>query len=111
LFNFVPYLGPLAGLTVLTLAAVHTFDTFGQIVAVPAVFGGLIFLEGQILSPFIVGRRLECNPVVVFGSFAVWGWLWGVAGLVVAVPILVVLKTFFHHVPSFAPLAEFLSRD
>ena len=111
LFNFVPYLGPIAGLAVLTLAALHSFDAIGQIVAVPLVFSGLILLEGQILSPLIVGRRLECNPVVVFGSFAVWGWLWGVAGLIVAVPILVVLKTFFHHIPSFAPLEEFLSRD
>jgi len=111
LFNFVPYLGPLSGLAVLTLAAFHSFGTAGQIVAVPAVFCGLILLEGQILSPHIVGRRLECNPVVVFGSFAIWGWLWGVAGLIVAVPLLVVLKTFFHHIPSFAPLEEFLSRD
>ena len=111
LFNFVPYLGPMVGLTVLSLAALQTFDTVGQILAVPAVFCGLILLEGQILSPLIVGRRLECNPVVVFGSFAVWGWLWGVAGLIVAVPILVVLKTVCHHVPSFAPLEEFLSRD
>ena len=111
LFNFVPYLGPVAALTVLTLAAYHTFGTVGQIIAVPAVFSGLILLEGQILSPHIVGRRLQCNPVVVFGSFAIWGWLWGVAGLIVAVPILVVLKTFFQHIPSFAPLAEFLSRD
>ena len=109
LFNFVPYLGPAVGLAVLSLAALHTFDTVGQILAVPAVFCGLILLEGQILSPLIVGRRLECNPVVVFGSFAVWGWLWGVAGLIVAVPILVVLKTFLHHIPSFAPLEEFLS--
>jgi predicted PurR-regulated permease PerM len=111
LFNFVPYLGPLTGLAVLTLAAFHMFDTAGQIIAVPAVFGGLILLEGQILSPHIVGRRLQCNPVVVFGSFAVWGWLWGVAGLIVAVPILVVLKTFAQHIPSFAPLAEFLSHE
>jgi predicted PurR-regulated permease PerM len=111
LFNFIPYLGPLTGLVVLTLAAMHSFATIGQIIVVPAVFFGLVLLEGQILSPHIVGRRLQCNPVVVFGSFAVWGWLWGVAGLIVAVPILVVLKTFFQHIPSFASLAEFLSRD
>jgi predicted PurR-regulated permease PerM len=111
LFNFVPYLGPMTALAVLTLAALHSFDAVGQIIAVPLVFGGLILLEGQILSPLIVGRRLECNPVVVFGSFAIWGWLWGVAGLIVAVPMLVVLKTVCHHVPSFASLEEFLSRD
>jgi len=111
LFNFVPYLGPVTGLTVLTLAAYHTFHTAGQMIAVPAVFCGFILREVQILSPHIVGRRLQCNPVVVFGSFAVWGWLWGVAGLIVAVPILVVLKTFSQHIPSFAPLAEFLSQE
>ena len=111
LFNFVPYLGPMCGLVVLTLAALRTFDAPGQIIAVPAAFFALVLLEGQVLNPFIVGRRLQCNPVVVFGSLALWGWVWGVAGLIVAVPILVVLKTFAHHIPSFAPLAEFLSRD
>jgi len=110
-FNFVPYLGPGCGLIVLTLAAFHTFDSVGRILAVPAVFFTLIVLEGQVLSPLIVGRRLQCNPVVVFVSLAVWGWMWGVAGLIVAVPLLVVLKTFSHHIPSFTPLAEFLSPD
>jgi predicted PurR-regulated permease PerM len=111
LFNFVPYLGPMSGLIVLTLAALHTFGEAGQIIAVPAAFFALVLLEGQVLNPLIVGRRLQCNPVAVFGSFVVWGWLWGVAGLVVAVPLLVVLKTFSHHVPSFTPLAHFLSSD
>jgi predicted PurR-regulated permease PerM len=111
LFNFVPYLGPMSGLVVLTLAALHTFDAAGRVIAVPVAFFVLVLLEGQVLQPFIVGRRLQCNPVMVFGSFAVWGWLWGVAGLVVAVPLLVVLKTFAHHVPSFTPLAEFLNSD
>jgi predicted PurR-regulated permease PerM len=111
LFNFVPYLGPMSGLVVLTLAALHTFDAAGQIIAVPAAFFALVLVEGQILNPLIVGKRLQCNPVVVFGSFVVWGWLWGVAGLVVAVPLLVVLKTFSHHLPSLTPLAQFLSSD
>ena len=111
LFNFVPYLGPLSGLVVLTLAALHTFESPGEIVFVPAAFFALVLLEGQVLSPLIVGKRLQFNPVVVFGSFAVWGWLWGVAGLIVAVPLLVVLKTFADHVPSFTPLAEFLGRE
>ena len=111
LFNFVPYLGPMSGLVVLTLAALHSFDSPGEIAAVPAAFFALVLLEGQVLNPLIVGRRLQCNPVMVFGSLALWGWLWGVAGLIVAVPLLVVLKTFAHHVPSFTPLAEFLSGD
>ena len=95
----------------LTLAALHTFTAAGEIIAVPAAFFVLVLLEGQVLNPLIVGRRLQCNPVMVFTSLALWGWLWGVAGLIVAVPLLVVLKAFAQHLPSFTPLAEFLSRE
>jgi predicted PurR-regulated permease PerM len=111
LFNFVPYLGPASALLVLTFAAFHSLDTPGAVAAVPAIFFGLILLEGQVLNPLIVGNRLSCSPVVVFLSLAFWFWMWGVAGLVVAVPILVVLKTFANHVPALAPLGEFLSNE
>jgi predicted PurR-regulated permease PerM len=111
LFNFVPYVGPATCLAVLTLTAWTTFHTAAHVIAVPAAFFALTILEGQILNPLIVGNRLSCNPVVIFASMTVWAWMWGIPGLIAAVPILVVLKTFAYHVEALAPVAEFLSSE
>jgi predicted PurR-regulated permease PerM len=111
LLNFIPYLGPTISLLILTVAAILAFDDLARAWSVPAVFLGLVFIEGQVIQPFVVGRRLSLNPVMVFLAFLALGWLWGVAGMFIAVPILVTFKVFCDHVERFAPIGEFLGRD
>jgi predicted PurR-regulated permease PerM len=106
--NFMPYVGAAISLVVLTIVAFLTFDGLGQILAVPATFFILTVLEGQILMPILTGRQLTLNPVAVFLSMLFWGWLWGVVGALIAVPILMVVKVLFDHVDSLAPIGEFL---
>ena len=111
LFNYVPYLGPFASLIVLTLVAMITFDNVGQTMAIPAVFFGITFVEGQILTPFITGHRLTLNPVVIFLSMLLWGWLWGVIGMLMAVPIAMIFRIVCEHVEALKPIAEFLGSE
>ena len=111
LLNYIPYLGPTTSLVVLSMAAVVTYDDVARIWPVPAVFLGLILMEGQLIQPVVVGRSLRLNPVMVFLAFLVLGWLWGIAGMFIAVPILVTLKVICDHVERFAPLGEYLGRD
>jgi predicted PurR-regulated permease PerM len=111
LFNYVPYLGPLATLIILTLVAVISFDGIGQTIAVPAVFFALTFFEGQILMPFITGRRLTLNPVVIFLSMLFWGWLWGIIGTLMAVPIAMIFRIICEHVEALRPIGEFLGSE
>lgn len=111
LFNYVPYLGPLATLIILTLVAVISFDGIGQTIAVPGVFFALTFFEGQILMPFITGRRLTLNPVVIFLSMLLWGWLWGVIGTLMAVPIAMIFRIICEHVEALRPIGEFLGSE
>ena len=111
LLNFIPYLGPTTSLLILAVAAILSFDDLARAWAVPAVFLVLVFIEGQLVQPYVVGRRLSLNPVMVFLAFLVLGWLWGIAGMFIAVPILVALKVFCDHVARFAPVGEFLGRD
>ncbi|HEY5930929.1 MAG TPA: AI-2E family transporter [Burkholderiales bacterium] len=111
LLNFIPYLGPTTSLLILAVAAILSFDDLARAWAVPAVFLVLVFIEGQLVQPYVVGRRLSLNPVMVFLAFLVLGWLWGIAGMFIAVPILVTLKVFCDHVERFAPVGEFLGRD
>ena len=110
-FNYVPYVGAGTSLTVLTAVAFLTFDQIGEVLRVPAVFFALTVLEGQILAPIFTGKRLTLNPVVIFLSMLFWGWLWGIIGALMAVPILMIFKICCDHIESLAPIGEFLSRN
>jgi predicted PurR-regulated permease PerM len=111
ILNFIPYVGPTVSIITLSLAALLTFDTLSQALLVPLTFVGLTLFEGQFLQPIIVGRRLALNPVVIFISFLLWGWLWGIVGMFIAVPLLVALKICCDHLAPLAPIGEFLGRE
>ena len=107
-FNYIPYLGPLTVLAVLAGVGFLTFNDLPHALLPPGVFAGLTFVEGYLVTPMALGRRLTLNPVVIFLALSFWGWLWGIAGAVMAVPIMVVFKIFCDHSESLAPIGEFL---
>lgn len=106
--NFIPYLGAITSAIVLTLVALFTFAEIGQVVVVPMVFLTLTGVEGFLVTPTIVGRRLALNPVAIFMWLIFWGWLWGVAGVLLAVPLLAVLKIVCDQIKPLAAVGEFL---
>ena len=108
-FNFIPYLGAISGAVILTLVALLTFDDFGRALWVPGVFLSLTTLEGFLITPTIVGQRLTLNPVAIFIWLTFWGWLWGVPGMLLAVPLLATLKIVCDHIQPFNPVGEFLA--
>ena len=88
LMNFIMYLGPAIVALALAIAGTITFD--GVYSFVPAaVFVGLNVLEGQFITPSLVGHRMRVNPLLVFLSLCLWLWLWGPIGGIVAIPLLV----------------------
>jgi predicted PurR-regulated permease PerM len=66
-------------------------------------------IEGQVITPLIVGRRLEVNAVAIFIAVAFWSWLWGIVGALIAVPLLVVVKVFCDHFDSLHHVGNFLA--
>lgn len=110
LLNFAPYVGPFVSLVVITIVAMLTFDTLVQTLLPPATFLLLTSLEGQLITPSIVGRRLALNPLVVFVSIVFWMWLWGIAGALMAVPILAALKIAGDRIENLHPVARVLGR-
>ncbi len=89
---FIPYLGPLLIAVLLLLAGSVTFGTGLAMLGPPAAFLALHGVEANFLSPMIMGHRLRLSPVFVFLSVMIWGWLWGVAGAFIAVPLLLGLR-------------------
>jgi len=110
LLNFIPYLGPLVTLAVLAAAAILSFDTLGQALMRPAAFFALTTLEGQLVTPLILGRRLTLNPIVIFVSLIFWGWMWGIIGALVAVPLTMIVRILCDAIPPLKPVGELLSR-
>jgi predicted PurR-regulated permease PerM len=108
ILNFAPYVGPLIASVLLLLMGV-TEETGAMAFAPPAVFLFLHLIEGQIITPITIGHHLAIDPVVLFVGLILFGWMWGIAGLLMAVPILVCLKIIARRVPGGETIATLLS--
>jgi len=110
LLNFILYLGPTVGITIVALVASITFDSFYQILLPPLAYFIINGLEGNFITPMILGRRLLLNPVVIFLALLFWGWIWGIPGALIAVPIVVIFKIICDNVESLSAIGEFLGK-
>jgi len=106
--EFIPYLGALAGVVILGLAGVTTFDNIGHALLIPGSFLAVNLIQANLVTPVLLGHRLTLNPVAIFVGLTFFFWIWGVAGAFLAVPMLATLKIFCDHVGSLAALGEFL---
>jgi len=107
--NFIPYAGSAVTLVVVTLVALLTRDGLGPAAGVAASYLALATIEGQLVQPVAVGQRLSLSPLIIFLALWFWGWMWGVAGLLLATPFLIALKTVSSEVPALSRIADILS--
>lgn len=96
--NFVPYAGSATTLLLLTVVALVSFDGIGKALTVAGTYLVLTTFEGQVLQPVLVGRRLDVSPPVVLLGLWFGGWLWGVPGIALAMPLLVSVKAAVQEV-------------
>jgi len=108
LLNFIPYFGPITGVTILSVAGLVTFDSVGQALLPPLVYLTLHALEANFVTPMILGRRLTLNPVMIFISLIFWTWIWGIPGALLSIPMLMMIKIFCDHFKPLTPIGEFL---
>lgn len=106
--NYVSYLGAALCLIILTPVAILSIEPLGQALLVPAVFLVLNIIEGELLTAIVVGKYFTLNPIIVFLSILFWGWLWGVVGALIAVPILVSFRIFCVYIPALHPLCDLI---
>lgn len=111
LLNFIPYFGVVVGASAATIVALVSLDGFFTPVLVGATYVGLSAIEGQLITPMLVSRRLAMNTVVVFLAVALWAWLWSVVGMIVAVPLLVVMRVLCDHIPGLERVGNFLGGE
>jgi predicted PurR-regulated permease PerM len=92
LLNFAPYLGSIMALVILSLAGVTQYGMEAVALVPAAVYFGINMLEAQFITPAVLGRHMQLNPLILILWLLIWGWLWGAVGVLVAVPLLVCIK-------------------
>jgi predicted PurR-regulated permease PerM len=107
---FLPYIGPLIGISIVTIVAFLTFPSIGRIVLAPAIYIALETLQGQFVTPMVLGLRFTLNPVAIFIWLIFWGWMWGIVGAILAFPMLTIFKILCDHIQPLAPIGEFLGK-
>jgi predicted PurR-regulated permease PerM len=111
LVNFVPYVGPFVGILTVGAVSLASFDDPTAAMLPPLFYLGLASVEGNVITPLILGRTCELDPLVIFVWLLFWGWLWGIAGAVVAVPMLMLIKLTCERSLVLQPVAALISRN
>ncbi len=110
-FNSIPYLGPILVTGGLGIVAFMQFDDITRTAYVCLVTLAITSLEGFLLTPALVGRAAQMNPVAIFVGLLFWSWIWGVWGTVLAVPMLMMLKAVCDHIEDLQPIGELLGES
>ena len=106
--NCIPYFGPTLIMAASAVAALIQFRSLPTMALVAGVSLAVTALEGFLLAPMVLGQAARVNTVAVFVAIMFWGWMWGPLGLVIAVPILMIVKTVADRVESLASVSELL---
>ncbi len=106
--NFIPFLGALLGVVVIFLVSVFSFDSLAYATIPPLVYFALNAMEGNFITPALIGRSVSLNSVAVFVALVLWGWLWGIGGALIGVPLLIIFKLVCDQFEKTAPIGALL---
>lgn len=107
--NCIPYFGPTVIMMTSAAAAMLQFNSPSMVALVAGASIVITSLEGFLIAPIALGRAASANSVAVFVAVMFWGWMWGPIGLILAVPLLMIVKTISDHVESLSSISELLS--
>jgi predicted PurR-regulated permease PerM len=107
-FNSIPYYGPLIVSGALAAIAFLQFGTIPMTLSVAGVSLLITSLEGWVLTPTLMGKVAEMNRVAVFVGLLFWSWVWGIWGMLLAVPLMMAMKVVCDHVEDLQPIGRFL---
>jgi predicted PurR-regulated permease PerM len=106
--NSIPYFGPVIVSAALAVVAFLQFGTVGRTLAVTGVAFAITSLEGFLITPALMGKAARMNPAAIFVGLLFWGWIWGMWGVILAVPMMMLIKSICDHVEDFAAVGELL---
>lgn len=107
--NFIPFIGAIMGVALSAVVALLWFDTIFEVLVVAGAYLLLTAIEGQLVTPAMLARRLKMNTALVVLCIAFWAWMWSFMGMVIAVPMLVAVRVMAEQIPSWRKFANLLS--
>ncbi len=107
-FNFVPIVGAMFGTLIVLIVALVNFESAYFAFLVAGSYATLTAIEGQFITPSILGRSMEVSPVLVFLSISIWGWMWGLMGVFLSVAMLIAIRMVCEQYEGLTPLATVL---
>lgn len=110
LLNYLPFAGLAIGTALMAFTGLATFESLPHAMLAPAIYLGANFIEQNLITPLILGRSIDLNPVVILLAALLGGWLWGVMGMFLAVPLLIIARVICESVEPLNPVAVYLSR-
>jgi predicted PurR-regulated permease PerM len=110
LVNYVPYLGAMFCVACITVVSLVTFQSLTHALLAPAIYV-TVNVSDNFISPLFLGKRLVLNPLIVFLAVLFWGWIWGIVGVLIAVPLTMAFKIFCDHFKMLAPVGELLAGE
>ena len=108
--NYIPYLGPIAAALLLAFGGLMTFADPWAALLPPAIFISLHLIEANVITPLVVGKKLTINPLAILIALSFWAWVWGTTGALLAVPLLIIVKTVLS-AAGIPDIAGFLFED
>jgi AI-2 transport protein TqsA len=111
LFNYIPYIGSLVAVLIPVVLSFLQFDTLWQPLVISVLLIGVQQFTGNIIEPRLTGKRLDVSPVLVLASLAFWGAVWGITGMILAVPLTVIAKIILENIQETRPIATLMSNQ
>jgi predicted PurR-regulated permease PerM len=111
LLNYIPILGALTGMLIFFFVGMFTFTSVLWALAPSGVYLLIHIMEGETITPMLLARRFTLNPLLVIAALMFWDWLWGVAGALLAVPLLAVVKILCDNIEVLTPLGHMLGAE
>ena len=108
LLNYIPILGPFAGVVVFFIVGLFVYSTIWWAFLPAGIYLLIHVIEGETVTPMLLASRFTLNPVLVIVSLFVWDWMWGVVGALLAVPLLAICKIVCDHIPHLTPLGHMI---
>jgi predicted PurR-regulated permease PerM len=108
LLNYVPVLGPAAGVVLFLITGLVMTDTLWGALLPPGLYLLIHIAEGETITPMLLARRFTINPVLVILSLIFWYWMWGVAGAILSTPMLAITKIVCDRIESLKPVGHFI---
>ncbi len=110
ILNFIPSLGSIVSMALISTIAAFQFGSVFPALWILIILAGLDVVISSLVEPKLMGQGLGLSPLVVLFSLFFWGWLWGIPGMILAVPFMAVIKIICGNIPALEPMAQFMSK-